>query len=499
MQVGMISDNGQVEIKAIDTYCYVIANKHNKSYGIRTVSKAIVEQFVDYFTQHPKATATEAKEALKDKTDDDNFEYGYNATFATMAKMILWPDKNIQNAQSWINSANKPTLPTHNLNSTSSTITDEMLPYVLAVRTKPFVLLAGISGTGKSRIVRELARSCWDPNSPEAQAHKPANFEMIQVKPNWHDSSELLGYVSRINGKPVFVAGEFLKFVARAWENPEVPFFLCLDEMNLAPVEQYFAEYLSVIESRKRQADGKIVTDPIIRPESGMTSDGEWFMNLCNSLTTDGELQAEFRNEGIRLPSNLVVIGTVNMDETTYPFSRKVLDRAMTIEMNQVALRGGLDSADRHIAPIPAHNFLGDAVEGYDVYEDNKEVCDRVLDYLESVNQVLEGTPFKVAYRTRNEFLIYVVNALELAPAGSNEKDVTAWALDQVTLMKVLSRIEGDRRKVDFLDKLQETVKNGLEQIHSNKEWPSEKSQSLLKIKKMAKRLLQSGYTSFWE
>lgn len=88
---------------------------------------------------------------------------------------------------------------------------------------------------------------------------------MVQVKPNWHDSSELIGYVSRVSGEPVYVAGDFLKFVARAWEEPDVPYFLCLDEMNLAPVEQYFAEYLSVVESRKTDSTGVVTTDPILK------------------------------------------------------------------------------------------------------------------------------------------------------------------------------------------------------------------------------------------
>lgn len=102
--------------------------------------------------------------------------------------------------------------------------------------------MAGISGTGKSRIVRELARACWDVDSPEYKEHKPKNFEMVQVKPNWHDSSELIGYVSRINGER-FVVGPFLRFMVKAIHDPKHPYFLCLDEMNLAPVEQYFAEF----------------------------------------------------------------------------------------------------------------------------------------------------------------------------------------------------------------------------------------------------------------
>ena len=153
------------------------------------------------------------------------------------------------------------------LNNQLSITSDKYRPYITAIKSKPFLLLAGISGTGKSRIVRELARSCWGKGSDEYKAQKPRNFEMIQVKSNWHDSSELFGYVSRINGEK-FIVGPFLKFMVRALKEPNVPYFLCLDEMNLAPVEQYFAEYLSVIESRKLKDDGSIETDPIVDFES---------------------------------------------------------------------------------------------------------------------------------------------------------------------------------------------------------------------------------------
>ena len=88
--------------------------------------------------------------------------------------------------------------------------TNVFLPYLTALLTKPFMLLAGISGTGKSRIVRELAKACWKEGDEEYGKNCPKNFCMVQVKPNWHDSTELFGYVSRISGKPEFVAGDFL-------------------------------------------------------------------------------------------------------------------------------------------------------------------------------------------------------------------------------------------------------------------------------------------------
>ena len=369
-------------------------------------------------------------------------------------------------------------------------------PYITAIKSKPFLLLAGISGTGKSRIVRELARACWEAGSEEYKAQQPRNFEMVQVKPNWHDSSELIGYVSRVSGKAEFVAGDFLKFVATAWEDPDTPYFLCLDEMNLAPVEQYFAEYLSVVESRKCGEDGVVATDPILKKE-----DAEWYFNLTATITSDDKVRTRFNEDGICIPQNLIVVGTVNMDETTFSFSRKVLDRAMTIEMNDVDLQGGLTERHECIGKLGNAELVGTAVEGVDVYSDYTDVCNTALGYLQKVNDVLEGTPFKIAYRTRNEFLLYVVNNLPY----NKDKDgndlpqgyVIARALDEITSMKILSRIEGDDTKVtdSLLNTLSQTITDGLNAI-TDEEHPV-KSVSVAKLDEMKHRL-QSGYTSFW-
>lgn len=378
-------------------------------------------------------------------------------------------------------------------------------PYITAVKSKPFLLLAGISGTGKSRIVRELARACWDEGSEEFKAQKPKNFEMVQVKPNWHDSSELIGYVSRVSGEPVYVAGDFLKFVARAWEEPDVPYFLCLDEMNLAPVEQYFAEFLSVVESRKADGQGNITTDPILKK-----SKEDWYRVLTSELTDDEDVRNQFLEDGICIPQNLIVVGTVNMDETTFSFSRKVLDRAMTIEMNEVDLEGGLDSRHEHIGKLGAAELIGTAVEGVDIYSSHKNVCDTAIAYLQKVNDKLEGTPFKIAYRTRNEALLYVVNNLPYNQIEDDDEStykeefVIARALDEITNMKILSRIDGDETKVSnaFLDNLGKAIKDGLEEIFDGPFDKVEsddafKSISLAKLDEMKKRL-DSGYTSFW-
>lgn len=136
-----------------------------------------------------------------------------------------------------------------------------------------------------------------------------------------------------------------------------------------------------------------------------------------------------------------------------------------------------------------------------DVYADNEEVCNKVLAYLQAVNDVLNGTPFKIAYRTRNEFLLYVVNNLpyNVDESGKefSEDEVIATALDEITSMKILSRIEGDDTKVkhSLLEELKTTIANQL--LNLTGEEKKIESISIAKLKEMQERL-SSGYTSFW-
>ena len=488
--------------------CYYAPNPFTKSLKGLDTPVYVVEKLVEYLEQHN--SSAKLKEALTSIFKDPmgNLDIMTNA-LNHYSRVISVKDGNAKletNYKDYMKQMpnrndkeaffkNFDTIK-HNGEILKGILDSDYRPYITAIKSKPFLLLAGISGTGKSRIVRELARACWDEGTEEYNAQKPKNFQMVQVKPNWHDSSDLIGYVSRVSGKAEYVAGDFLRFVAKAWEDKDTPYFLCLDEMNLAPVEQYFAEYLSVVESRKSHEDGTVTTDPILEKV-----DEEWYFNLTASLTTDENVRKQFNESGISIPQNLIVVGTVNMDETTFSFSRKVLDRAMTIEMNDVDLHGGLTERNEKIGKLSKAELVGNAVEGVDVYTGNKDVCEKVLTYLDAVNAVLNGTPFKVAYRTRNEFLLYVVNNL---PYNKDENDVEleqgyviARALDEITSMKVLSRIEGDDTKVsdDFINRLSKTIEDGLKAVSGEERAIA--SISLAKLKEM-KAKLASGYTSFW-
>ncbi len=385
--------------------------------------------------------------------------------------------------------------------------------FLAALRTKPFLLLAGISGTGKSQIVKEMAFvTCPDLDDLRKSDVSPGNYCLVEVKPNWHDSTELLGYDSAI--KKHYVVTPFVKFVVKAMRYPEVPFFVCLDEMNLAPVEQYFAEFLSVLESRKL-VDGKIVSEPLIKAEYFKnnfvaldlfdlpTSQYKGIPNVKSvdlpdeSLGDKADIWHTLQKDGLCIPQNLIVIGTVNMDETTHQFSRKVIDRAMTFEMNEANFESyfeGKVTLDYVDEPLSADLFLSRNVNGNkaiselgNVYEGFKS---EVVNTLNELNNALQDTPFKIAYRVQNEMVLYFAELLRENNEADQQKTL-ATALDDIMMMKVLPRIEGD-------DELLGNESGGA--LHNLMEFANSHNltKSKDKIKEMQNRLNRSHFTSFW-
>ena len=343
--------------------------------------------------------------------------------------------------------------------------------FVTAIKSKPFLLLAGISGTGKSRIVREFAFKSCPEYLQDKDGTTPGNYCMIEVKPNWHDSTELLGYYSRLGSKPGYQFTKFVKFLVKAKMHPNVPFFVCLDEMNLAPVEQYFAEILSILETRKvvigEDGNKTIKTEAIIDAEhfkalgkiGGFApnfTDRDIYMKLYD-IDTESDIdeavgkRTDLKTEGLTLPDNVVIIGTVNMDDTTHQFSRKVIDRAMTIEMNGGNLRnmfGG--SKNLEYSPNKEQQkwqnaFIRRYVTADEVLEAHsdvaKELVEKLPAQLEGINKVLKGTPFEVSYRVLNELTIMVGVMLD---EGKELDDAIAQSVNNILLMKILPRIEGD-------------------------------------------------------
>lgn len=384
--------------------------------------------------------------------------------------------------------------------SDNTIISNKTYSYFAAIRTKPFILLAGISGTGKSRIVRKLAQATDDIDQFENdddrwKLQRPANFELIQVKPNWHNSMDVVGFKSNINGEH-YEFTPFVDFIVKAWCHQDTPFFLCLDEMNLAPVEEYFAEFLSAIESRGIGDDGEFETDPIIKPfdSFGTELSGTMMRHFVEmGYEIHKDVENRLRKKGLTLPKNLIVMGTVNMDETTFSFSRKVLDRAMSIEMNEVDYDGFIEGRTEYNIPrlVESNALLVNRPVSAQAVKDEIE-AHTVMDFLKGVNELLDGTPFKLGYRAANEAVLYV--AADKAIGADNIKA----ALDDFTLMKILSRIEGDDSKLvtkdgdKLLDKLYDLLKqDDLFGTLAN-------SKSLAKLDSMRNTLKRDHFVSFW-
>jgi len=363
--------------------------------------------------------------------------------------------------------------------------------FYASVRSKPFVILAGNSGTGKSRLVRLFAEAI-------GATVDNGRFTMISVRPDWNDSSELIGYFD-LNGD--FIPGKLIPPLLMAHREPTKPFFVCLDEMNLARVEHYFSDFLSIIESR-RLGGGSIVTDTILSSAQlkSMKSEGLG--------SAPEEALSHFRREGkpFGLPDNLFVAGTVNMDETTQPFSRKVLDRAHTLEFNDIDLLQGLDEESVE-GVVPALSldqafFRQEFTCLKDLLLQHRNKAKEVAEFVERLNHDLRAGGFEVGYRVRDESISFAVYANQ---AGLGDEEVK----EAIVLQKILPRIQGSSPRVEkvlvaLLRKLKgdadvpDTEDPNYDQRLIELRVDSEASAVLRKIVGMLLLYREENFTSFW-
>lgn len=334
--------------------------------------------------------------------------------------------------------------------------------FYLSLKSKPFVILAGTSGTGKTRLVKLFAEAIG------------AEYKLVSVRPDWSDGSDLFGHYD-LNGN--FIEGPVCECFDTAVENPQKPVFLCLDEMNLARVEYYLSDFLSVIESREKEEDGSIVTSGIAQYETG-------------------------------LPDNLYIVGTVNMDETTFPFSRKVLDRANTIEFNYVSLMPDFDSVNIEADSIEMSNgFLRSEylILARDCASESEYVND-VSAELQIINEILRKANAHVGYRVRDEIVFYMLESRKDGGILKYEE-----AMDNEIMQKILPRLQGSSGSVkDMLCELFKVCATDHSQKTGNTD--SEKMQKLLddsgiicryrksaeKLQMMVRRFEEDGFTSYW-
>ena len=328
--------------------------------------------------------------------------------------------------------------------------------YICSLISKPFVILTGNSGTGKTRIATQFARYL------EVKLdNDESNWILVPVGADWTDNTKILGFYNPLaeNGKGKYEKTAILKLIERANlpENKDIPFFIILDEMNLSHVERYFADFLSHMET----------------PEIDFVLDG--YSGL------------------LKYPENLFIVGTVNIDETTYMFSPKVLDRANVIEFipekesvldlfkNSVEIKDDISEDHSSLAKL----FLNKSIE---IRNGESRLNDGIISKAQGIFSILydllEKCGYEFSYRTVREIRQYISAAYEIS-ADVNDFNLNS-VLDEAIIQKILPKIHGSRREIgELLDELEQFCLDKKLEL------------SFKKVQKMKGKLAQVQYASF--
>lgn len=315
--------------------------------------------------------------------------------------------------------------------------------YHVCLKTRPFVILAGLSGTGKSKLSQLYA---------EAIGHTVQNdrYLRLAVRPSWNDDRFLLGYLNSITGE--YITEPAIEFVIKAEKDRENLYFFCLDEMNLAHVEYYFSQFLSAMEE-ENAADRRIYLYSEIAQKR--------LQNQSNSVDV----------ERIAIvPNNLLFTGTINVDETTQPISDKVIDRANTIEFFDIELS---KVPDRQPTPEPVR-VSSNAWNNYRVEQPDSSYRSKVME----INEILNKSGLGLGYRVLREIELYMANSKSLLEPNT--------AFDLQVKQRILPRLRGT---ASILSTLRELITY----MKSNKF-----NRSFSRLEEMEGRLKRDGYTSFW-
>ena len=315
--------------------------------------------------------------------------------------------------------------------------------YHICLKTRPFVILAGLSGTGKSKLSQLYA---------EAIGHTVQNgrYLRLAVRPSWNDDRFLLGYLNSITGE--YVTEPAIEFVINAERDRENLYFFCLDEMNLAHVEYYFSQFLSAMEEEST-ADRRIYL----------------FSEVAQRrLQAQGKLVDVDRI--VIVPDNLLFTGTINVDETTQPISDKVIDRANTIEFFDIDLS---KVPDRQPTPEPVRVSTS-TWNSYRAVRPDNSVRKQVME----LNDILNKSGLGLGYRVLREIELYMANNTGILDPKS--------AFDLQVKQRILPRVRGTAAIMGILRELISYMK-----AHNL-------NHSGSRLEEMENRLKRDGYTSFW-
>ncbi|OQB77312.1 MAG: 5-methylcytosine-specific restriction enzyme B [Deltaproteobacteria bacterium ADurb.Bin135] len=364
-----------------------------------------------------------------------------------------------------------------------------IIRYFLSLKTKPFIILTGISGTGKTKIAQLFADYMCQDDTPEEREKRIA---FVSVRPDWMDNKGLLGYYNLLDEK--YHATPVLKLLLQARQNPGKLYFVILDEMNLAKVEQYFSDFLSIMESR---TSNKPHGEP---------------MELHSARNTETHDGIPIPSK-LHIPSNVYFTGTVNVDESTYMFSPKVLDRANVIEFNDVNLESyskGFEASERLVLQYPdiREKFIDIDIDPFcsrKDYEDAKMIMGDNETIIQEILNILHPHNLHFGYRVINEISRFIVNTKETVK-DFNLDDT----LDIQILQKILPKLHGSQAK------LEDPLKNLLMFCYRNPAAAGESFNeadidkaiqngdirfpcSARKLSRMLRNLKAQGYTSFIE
>lgn len=355
------------------------------------------------------------------------------------------------------------------IKSTGLIYSDDLIKrFAYALMTKPFVILSGLAGSGKTQLALAFAECMSE--DVERQVR------VVSVGADWTNREPLLGYPNALKSNE-YVMPECgaLDMLIEAHENPSKPYFLILDEMNLSVVERYFADFLSAMESKRPIALWK--------------------------GAADGESESRVPNE-IMLPKNLYIIGTINVDETTYMFSPKVLDRAHVIEFKIAADEmASFLEADKMVDRHACHGACAGMAEDFLARTNTCAVgadTSSVQGTLNGFFKELKSVNAEFGYRTAREIYRYINNVGdELGKHG---------AIDTAILQKLLPKLHGSRKKLSpVLSALWKLcfAESGSISIEGVKDFAEVQGivykHTAEKILRMYKAVVDNGFTSFAE
>jgi hypothetical protein len=337
--------------------------------------------------------------------------------------------------------------------------------FITALATKKFVLLTGLSGSGKTKLA-ELFASWLGENVNEQML-------LVSIGADWTSNENVIGYTDGLNkGRYIMPTSGILDFLLAASLKIHKPYFLILDEMNLSHVERYFSDFLTAIESENAKIR-------LHRAQNTLMSERQ-------------EIPPE-----ISLPSNLFIIGTVNVDETTYMFSPKVLDRANVIEFRPQAeeiqaflanpkqinfaqiVDQGSEYADYFVNLSNTHKPIDEIFDA-----SGTEIFPQLQKDLLELHQKLESIGAEFGYRTIREITQFFANYNILSKGNFQYHE----ALDAQVVQKLMPKLHGSARKLSsVLDALMDFATSKHLSLTANK------------VQRMKDRLQRDGFTSFAE